>query len=204
MSYTADSFLDIVKKGGVLTPKEKLIAGAFNKGVLDEVFHARLLDNLDNYVKQSGIQVKYVTTGLSKYCSKEEIDWVVKLQGEMDSGLVYSGELKNPIEDKMMAIAGTCLRNYTSARVAPLQSVLAMLKDNDLPKEKVLLIPNFCLGKNEGGSIPHWEVSALLGMLYSRLTENKKTVMYISSTEALTVTYGDVFLQHFKAHYTFI
>lgn len=182
----------------------KIPEEAFSSGVLDKEYHARLLIDLERFTAMAGIPPAFVWTRLSSYCSLEEIAWVQGMRRGEDYGLCYFGELGVPVEDKMMAIAGACLRNYIDAKVMPVQAVLSMLKEDKSPSATVLLIPNFCLGKEEGGAIANWQSSSLLGMLYSRLAQNLKTVIYISSEEALEKNYGDAFLKHVKSHYTMI
>lgn len=119
-----------------------------------------------------------------------------------DDGLIYHGDVfEIPVEDKMMAIAGACLRNYIDARVLTVQNVLQMLKNNTMPDCTVCLVPNFCMSNMDNKSVAPWEAAALLGWLYSRMAKNLKTVLYVGSMTSLEVSYGAAMLKHVKAHY---
>ena len=77
------------------------------------------------------------------------------------------------------------------------QDVIHALKNDSMPSNvSVLLIPNFFIGKKGGGKIANWEISALLGMLYKRQQEGKKTILYVSNKKALEAEYGKTFINH--------
>lgn len=183
----------------VVPPKE-----VFDIGILNKEYHAALLNDVERFAATAGIPPSFVWSRLSQYCTEKEVLWVKRMRMGADHGMCYTGEFKVPIEDKMMAVAGACLRNYIDARVMPLQEVLARLKDDSMPHPTVLLIPNFCLAKGDGGDIPQWQSSSLLGLLYSRLARNLKTVLYVSQLPALEKHYGSACLKHINAHYTMV
>lgn len=182
----------------------KIPEEVFEIGILDKEYHARLLLDLERHAAKAGIPPEFIWSRMSVYCTADEVAWVKRMRLGKDHGLCYVGEFSVPVEDKMMAVTGTCLRNFIDARVMPVQEVLSNLKSDHMPYPTVLLIPNFCLSKGEGGDIAQWQSSALLGMLYSRLAKNLKTVLYIGSEQALEKNYGEAFLKHIKAHYTLI
>lgn len=177
-------------------------ASAFEEGTLDAQYHERLLADLDRVAETAGVQKAFVWSKLSSYCDTHEVEWVKRMRKGQDHGLAYVGKKNIAIEDKMMAIAGVCLRNYIDARMMPVQEVLTRLKNDTMPQPTVLLIPNFSLEKKDGGDIPQWQVSSLLGLLYTRLARGLKTVVYISSMESLGLFYGESFKKHVEAHYT--
>lgn len=178
-------------------PKE-----AYKIGLLDPDYHARLILDIDRHSRNAGIPPKFVVSRLSKYCTINEIQWVRRMNLGNDNGMLYIGEQTTiAIEDKMSAIAGACLRNYISAQVMSVQEVLALLKGDDMVTPTVLLIPNFYIGKSSGGSLPAWQISSLLGLLYSRLAKNLHTIVYVQSKEGLIADYGNPFWQHFQSHY---
>lgn len=176
----------------------------FEIGILDREYHARLLADLERFAAKAGIPPEFVWSRMSQYCTQEEVAWVKRMRMGKDHGLCLVGDFQVPIEDQMMAIAGACLRNFIDARVMPVQEVLSHLKSDSMPYPTVLLIPNFCLSKGDGGDIAQWQSSSLLGMLYSRLAKNLKTVLYIASESALEKNYGEAFVKHITAHYTLI
>lgn len=175
-------------------------------GIINEKYHARLLANIDEVASMAGIPVPMVWARLSEYCTAQDLTWFTRMRVEKECGVVYLGLSKHsvPVEDRMMAMAGAFLRNYVDARVMVVQDVISRLKGGDMPAPTVLLIPNFCLGKGEGGNIPTWEISGLLGLLYSRLAAGLKTVLYVSSMKDLEVQYGAPFVRHLESHYVVI
>lgn len=185
--------------------KSAVPASAFEQGLLNEEHHERLLANLPEFCRVANIQPKYVWSKLSDYLTAEDLTWVRSVRVVDTVGLAYVGRDKNtPVEDKMSAIAGCFLRNYVDARVMTLQAVLAALDSGDMPNPSVLLIPNFFLTANNGGKVATWEVSALLGFLYGRMTANQKTIIYIGDYEAMGKEYGTAFIDHIQAHYALV
>ena len=179
--------------------------GAFSGKVLDTEYHDRLIANLEGFSRVAGVPVEYVWTPVSKYCKGEAIKWLRTIRRNEFHGLCFVGPLDIiPIEDKMMSMAAACLRNYIDARVITVQDVLKYLKTDSMPVPTILLIPNFCLEKDEGGDIASWLVSALLGLLYSRLGAGLKTVIYVDSLPYLAKSYGTAFQRHLIAHYKLV
>lgn len=177
----------------------------FKEGLLDKEYHERLIADLDRMAAKAGIPVDFVWSKLSSFCSTADIEWVSRMREGKDQGLVYTGtNFTVPVEDKMMAIAGACLRNYINAKMMPVQEVLSLLKKDAMVKPTVLLIPNFCMAKDDVSSVAPWQAASLLGMLYSRLAQNQKTVLYVGSMAALEEAYGEALARHLKAHYQFI
>lgn len=178
---------------------------AFESKLLDRDYHDRLIANLKTHAMQAGIPPSYVWTRLSKYCSAVEMDWVRNMRHSEDNGLVFSGtEFNVPVEDKMMAITGACLRNYIDARVMTVQELLGRLKNDDPPGHTLVLVPNFCMAKDDKSSVAPWQAASLLGWLYSRLSNNQKAVLYVGSIKTLEEVYGEAMARHIKSHYSFI
>lgn len=134
------------------------------------------------------------------------MEWFKGMKHGKECGVVYVGleNSKVPIEDRMLAMTGAFLRNYVNAKFMVVQDVLLQLKKGEMPECTVLLIPNFCLSKGDGGHIASWEVSSLLGLLYSRLGKGLKTVLYVSSMESLVAQYGKPFKSHIDSHYVIV
>ncbi len=178
----------------------ELYDAAIESGLINVTDHDMLLADIKGVVRQAGIQEKYVWIPLREYCGEDEIDYVSTLNDpDADAiGMVYVGNIEGAsVNDRMMSIAGTCLRNYINAKVMTVQDVIHALKNDSMPSNvSVLLIPNFFIGKKEGGHIADWEISALLGMLYKRQQEGKKTVIYVSDKQALEAEYGKTFIDH--------
>lgn len=181
---------------------------AFKSGLLDKTYHDRLLADLERITLTAGIPPHYVWARLSDYCPAEDGQWVKSLKRNAEQGLAFVGgkgkKFSPPIEDKMMAMTGACLRNYIDARMMPVQEVIRALKEDSMPSPTVLLIPNFCLDKGDGGNIAQWEISSLLGLLYSRMARNLKTVIYVGSMTSLEANYGEAFKSHIQSHYHLI
>lgn len=185
-----------------MTIHTKVPKSAFTAGILDENFHARLLAGLPKWAAIAGIPPQYVWTKLSDYCTGDDLEWVRTLKTVEGSGMVYTGTNHQvPVGDKMMAIAGACLRNYVDARFMPVQTILTHLKDGDMPDATVVLVPNFCMAHGEVSSVAPWEPAALLGWLYSRMTHNHQTVLYVGNMKTLEATYGEAIAAHLNNHF---
>lgn len=175
---------------------------AFDQGILDADFHERLLSDLDQVTEVAGIPKEMVWSRMVEYCVPDEIAWVKNMRTSKDHGLAYVGAQEKAISQKMFAVVGACLRNYIDARIMSVQEVLSRLKNDVMPQPTVLLIPNFSMIKGNGGDIPQWQVSSLLGLLYTRLARGLKTVVYIESMEELDKFYGASFRKHLDSYYT--
>lgn len=173
----------------------------FILGIMDKDYHARLIAGLEGVARVAGIPPFMAWSRMSQYCSDEDMKWFRKMRDDQEAGLVYVGHHAIPVEDKMMAITGAFLRNYIDARIMVVQDIIKRMKTDTMPSPAVLLIPNFFLEKGGGGDIPTWEVSSLLGLLYSRMAQGLKTVLYVGSMTALEQSYGTAFKKHIETHY---
>lgn len=181
----------------------KVPEAAFKSKLLDKVYHERLLSDLTQVVETAGVPAAAVWSRLSEYCTPEEVEWVRSLRSPADSGLVFTGDgFKVLVSDKMTTITGVCLRNYTDARVITVQDAVRRLKDDSMPTPTVLLIPNFCQEKANGGDMPSWEVTNLMGMLINRMNSGQKTILYVSSMATLQKQYGEAFRSLIEAKYS--
>lgn len=176
---------------------------AIDSGLIDEQHHDQLLADIQGVIRQAGIPIEYVWTSVKEFCGGDELDFVASIkQEECPLGMMYVGEFdKPPVNERMMAIAGACLRNYINAKVMTVQDVLGALKTDSMSSPTVLLIPNFFIGKGSGGHIAEWEKSNLLGLLYRRQQDSKKTVIYVSNLKDMEAEYGKPFVDHVKGKY---
>lgn len=177
----------------------------FEIGILNKDYHERLLADLHKYAAIAGIPVEFVWSKLSAYCTDQDLEWVRRMREGQDHGLIYEGtNFEVPIADKMMAITGACLRNYIDARFITVQDILQQLKDHTIKSPTLVLVPNFCMSKEEASSIAPWQAADLLGWLYSRMARDLKTVLYVGSMATLEKNYGEAMASHLKAHYSII
>lgn len=190
------------EKVGAIMNLKLIPQAAFDSGLLNADYHDRLLADVETFAKKAGVPLSAVWMPLSQYCDKSaDYEWVRTIKASTDGGLLYLGKHKVPVEEKMRAIAGACLRNYTDARVMSVQDVIKRLKGGEMAEPSVLLIPNFCIDKAEGGDIASWEVSQLLGLLIDRASQGKKTVLYAASWLTLEKQYGTAFKEHLELYY---
>lgn len=175
---------------------------AYESGLLDKDYHERLLADIRSVLQQTGIPESYVWTSMRKHCGDIEFKYVTNIklhstQKEPVYGMVYLGKVHEaPVNDRMMSIAGACIRSYINAKVMTLQEVLDALKATTMPSPTVLMIPNFFLSSSGGGRIAAWEVSSLIGLLYKRQQEEKQTVLYVGDWDGMKAEYGQVFADH--------
>lgn len=177
-------------------------AEAFKSKLLDKVVHERLLADLDSIVHIAGVPRAAVWSRLSQVVSKDELEWVRYLRSPSNSGLIFVGKAMEPSpEERMTAIVGACLRNYTDARLMVVQDVVRALKEGNMPECTVLLIPNFCLEKDNGGDLPTWDVTHLMGLLMFRHGRGLKTVLATPSMATVEKQYGVAFRRHIEKHF---
>lgn len=177
----------------------------FDSGLLSREYHDRLIMDLPRWAREAGIPPHFVWSKLSNYCVGQDMDWVRAMRDDTTQGLIYTGEdFDVPVEDKMMAIVGACLRNYMAAKILTVQEVTYLLKSDAMPHTSLILVPNFCMGKDDAASLAPWQVSSLLGWLYSRMSRNLKTVLYVGDMDHLALVYGKAMSRHLLAHYTLI
>jgi hypothetical protein len=182
-----------------------LVHEAFENQVLEKDLHAALLKAAGKVAQDAAIPEYMLYRSMTEFCSQEEVAYIRGLRQHSlrgICGLVIVGKKASvPVSDRMMAMAAACLRNYISARLMTLQEVLDGLKGGDLPSPKVALIPNFFVGKADGGVVADWEIAPLMGWLYRRQADSQQTVLYVQSLEALEQAYGSSMARLLKKHY---
>lgn len=178
---------------------------AYASQVLDPEVHGRLVADIENVARAANIPMHLIWTSSKEYCNASELEYLRHLPTHASNGVfgyVYSGKVEgHPVPLRMMAMAGCCVRNFINAKVMTVQEVLSALKKDAMPSPTVLLIPNFFIGKEQGGSIPAWQVSGLLGLLLNRQSEELQTIVYVESMADMAVQYGDTFKHHFMTNF---
>lgn len=175
--------------------------------VLDPEYHARLIADIESVAKKSGVPMAMLLQSCEGICSEEEVAFVKGLRTHAADGvygLLYTGAPKagkTPINMRMMALAAAMLRNYIDARVITVQDVLAQLKKGTPPEPTVLLVPNFFIGKEQGGSIPAWQSSELLSLLMNRQALDMQTFLYVEDLDLMAAQYGEIFKQHLTTNF---
>ena len=185
---------------------------AIEAGLIDEVAHIQLLSDIAGYTRTAGIPEHFVWTSATDYCGEDEIEYISSIKKSLTDrdgqniGMVYVGDVEgSPINERMMSIAGVCLRNYINAKVMTVQAVLDALKQQTMPTNvSVLLIPNFFSSRNDGGRIAEWEVANLLGLLYQRQQDGKHTILHVSDMKELAAEYGSTFKKHLQSKFVTI
>ena len=174
---------------------------AIDNKLIDESAHAQLLADIEGYTRTAGIPEHFVWTSIHQYCGEDEIDYVLSIKKSLHErdgeviGMVYVGNVDGaPVNERMMSIAGVCLRNYINAKVMTVQKILEAIKSGNMPANvSVLLIPNFY---DKDAQIAKWQVPELLGMLYDRQQQGKHTILHVSNMKELKAEYGDAFESH--------
>lgn len=185
---------------------------AIDEGLIDEVQHIQLLSDIAGYTRTAGIPEHFVWTSATAYCGDDEIGYIGTIKKSLNDrdgqniGLVYVGDVDGAaINERMMSIAGVCLRNYINAKVMTVQAVLDALRAQTMPTNvSVLLIPNFFSSRADGGRIAEWEVANLLGLLYQRQQDGKHTVLHVSNMKELGKEYGPSFKKHLQSKFVTI
>jgi hypothetical protein len=178
---------------------------AYESGVINSEHHSELVRNIEQTARLACIPVQAVWQSMEGVCSAPVIEYVRHYkQNPLNGvyGLCFNGPMNGTsIQDKMMLIAGACLRNYINARMMTVQDILAGTKKGVYPDVSVLLIPNFFLANNDGGHIPAWQISDLTGLLMKRHAQSLQTVIYVQDMTELESEYGQIFKYHIKNHF---
>src|SRR5271166_2149180 len=172
-----------------------MLMDPYASGVLDEAQHARLVQDIARYAKDAGIQPRWIASRMGDVCSPKELEYARKLNthragGQID-GLCYFQETTkaDPLAH-MNAMAGALVRNFVRARVMTLGTVFDHLAKGGKVEASLLLIPNFCLSKDEGGSIAPWQAQAMIDLLLQRSADGQQTVLYATDIAAVKAMYG--------------
>lgn len=177
---------------------------AYEAGVLDKDRHKPLISDLGRFAKMANIPARAVLTTATDKLTSEEMGLLTqmrKMRQEGCGGYYFEGEYDVPIELKLQALCGWCLRNYCDARVFTVSEILKMIKDDDMVEPSVLIIPNFFLAKKNGGDVSTWHRRELLDLLYSRFNKQKLTILYIEDIDLMAREYGASFARHLVNQY---
>jgi len=184
-----------------------MYADPYATGVLQQAHHERLVANLEGYARDAGIQPFWIWTALAKTVSEAEIEYVRDFRKHKIDGLVqglvyFRLTSKAEPEKHMSALAGALVRNFIRARVMTLGNVLDRISKGGDIEATCLLIPNFHLSKDEGGSIAAWQVQYIYDLLVQRAQEGLQTVIYTSDLSLLRKDYGLAISRLIENNYT--
>ena len=174
--------------------------------ILDMKSHGRLLQELDSVARMANIPKSVILHSMTEHCGPQEVSFVINLNSQASAGiygLAYVGvEEQADVLDKMMAIAGACIRNYKDARVQSVQDLLDGIKQGTVNSPTVLLIPDFFMGKTTGGMIADWNLPGLFSLLTMRKAQDLQTFVYVSNLVELGTAWGPGFRQHVERNFT--
>jgi hypothetical protein len=160
---------------------------------------------LERFAREANITPDWIWRPLAEVCGADEVEWVRQFHfhtGSRTFGLVYVGWTSDPpVEDRMAAIAGALIRNSVNARVMMVHDLIDAAAKGAVPDISCLLIPNFFIGKAQGGDMPSWRVSFLLEVLLQRHAIGVQTVLYSSDLDTMSIEYGAALTRHIKHHY---
>lgn len=165
-------------------------------GIMDPVAHARLIADLPHICDVAGVRPSFMEESMVGYCSPAEVEWVRQFpqkfkMGKLDLGLVLEGVSKS--STRCQAIAAALIRNFIDARVIPLNRLLEMHNEGQVPMPTVLLIPNLYVSA-VGTGIPAWRIQVAYDLLLQRSVKNKSSVVCIEEMGSLGMAYGAHFV----------
>lgn len=167
-------------------------------------YHLRLVEEIESVAQVANIPSRYIyKTRIADWCDETDENWVKRLKfwsEEGIAGLYYTGKIQH-VEDRMMVMAGACIRNFIDARVYTVQSLIVKLKEETMPDPTVVFVPNFFLMPGSGGKLPEWQIALLMGWLMRRYTKNLQTCLYVESMPKLGDLYGNLFKEHLELHF---
>lgn len=180
-------------------------AAAYEPGVLKPQKHHKLVEVLGRICAFSGVRREYVTTSMAAHgCTGVELEYVRTLRKQASqgkAGLLYVGQKK--FEQRMMAVAGACLRNYIQARVVTLQMATNEVKEGVHNDASVLLIPNFAtMGKTYATS--EWDAGYVFDLLVHRYAQSLQTVLAALTWESIEKAYGPAVAKHLEQYYVIV
>jgi hypothetical protein len=179
-------------------------AALYEPGILKPEKHQRLVDALPHVCEISGVRKEFVARSAKDFCGPAEMAWVNGFRENSDkgiSGMYYLTTETKQVEQRMMALAGACLRNYINARVMTLGDVLAEVDSGYHDDPSALFIPNFCLTSKEY-QLSQWDASAVYDLLLHRYTRSLQTVIGIFKLEVVEQIYGLSCKDHIENYYT--
>lgn len=183
----------------------KKVQPAMHATVLDETYHARLLESIDHYAGVANVPVSMIHEPMSKYCSQAECLWITKIMAHRDAGqagLCLTGvNAAHPVEHRMWAMAAALLRNYVDARVVAVNDLMSREKGDEIPDPTVMLLPNFFLAWAGGKPNTNWQVQILQDILMRRMVEKKITIIYIQSMKQFKESFGEGVAGFIEAHW---
>lgn len=176
----------------------------FEGTALDPEHHAVFVKRIDEFAATAHIPVQYILDPMTKHCTAEDIDWMKtyrKHTREGKYGLCYFGKQTRPVLPRMMSITGAALRNFIDARVLPVQQLLELARQNDVPEPQLLLIPNFYID----GSQPIAGTGQVLSsLLIDRMATSQQTVIYVESLTKMEDAYGTWITAHITDNFDLI
>lgn len=176
----------------------------YEPGVLRPEKHQRLVNALTRVCEVAGVRKEFVARSATEFCGPTEMTWLKNVRMNSDqgiSGLYYLTVKEQNVEQRMMALAGACLRNYIHARVMTLGDVLSEYSSGGHDDPSVLLVPNFCLTEKEH-QLSQWDASSVYDLLLHRYTRSLQTVIGVHTMKVIETIYGVSCKQHIENYYT--
>jgi len=173
--------------------------------VLNPMLHATLMQRIEEICQTANIQQLYVHRSAKDFCGEDELLWLRDyefLRSTGHGGLILVGAPKP--EERCQAITACLLRNEVDARITSLSSLLeAKEAINELPNPTVMVIPNLFVN-TQGKPLTGWQIQRLYDLFLMRLTSNRPVVAYVESMGKLEDTYGSLFAEHLRSHFTLV
>jgi hypothetical protein len=165
--------------------------------ILDEVRHARILQDIAGVCSTAGIQAKYLHESMSVYCSQKEIEWVRKypVNKTAYAGLLLVGG--SGADSRCQAIVAALLRNFVDARLIPLNTLLESREICLAPT--VLAIPNLYV--SAAGNLPGWKAQLIYDLLLQRGALSKPTIAFVESMATLKSSFGAPMVDFLNSFY---
>jgi len=193
-----------METGIALDRHMKRHSALYKPGVLKPEKHHRLVDAIGRVCEVAGVRKEFVARSATEFCGQTEINWLMNIRQNSDegvSGLFYLTVKEHNVEQRMMALAGACLRNYIHARVMTLGDVLSETNSGGHDDPSVLFIPNFCVTEKEH-QLSQWDASSVYDLLLHRYTRSLQTVLGVHTMKVIESIYGVSCSQHIENYYT--
>lgn len=168
----------------------------YDLGALTPSVHGRLVAEIKHISRQTNVPAKFIATPLANWLSPAEIDIVKSMPSWPNSGLLgmaYTGPVS--CHQRLLAICGCMLRNFTDARYLTVQQLIEACKNDSLLRDvSVLALPDLYVSLQNGKSgMAPWQVSDLYEILQTRVSNGLVTLGYIDNPQRLKSDYGEAF-----------
>lgn len=162
----------------------------YKAGVLDPKTHSRLVADIDNVARRSGLGERYKSLIWEKpdphLLEQMEVSWMKQvliyaqtgMWGHEKLGIAYPDKVPH-VADRMRAMTARLIRNMVDARVLSLSEILSERKANDgIVEGTCIFCPDFMIPEYLT-TLSDWDRKEMIGWIKDRAKSGKPTSLYV-------------------------